>query len=588
MGLPSERSWADFLGSVSVFAALSDEMRTRIASRASSVTIPAGGWLFRRGDPGDSLYVVLSGRLEILLEGEEPQVARSLTRGAVLGELALLTGSKRSGSVCARRDSQLIRIAREDFAELLLEQPQFALELTKVLGSQLQDSRGIEAVTPALPTTIAIVAMEEGLPVEQFSSDLFQALARWKKVAWLDGTELEVDPDNVPAAYGPLLDQHEHDHDQVLLVSRWPRDNHSWSEFCLRQADRIIALTSARNLPPWLEHRRELHGCDLVLCCDDTFPIQMAPWLDALSPRAIHLLSRSSSSALVAELARRLAGRAIGLVLSGGGARGFAHIGVLEELDAAEITIDRVGGCSMGAFIGAMFAMELSPGAIRARCREEFVRGNPLSDYTLPVVSVVRGRKAKTMLSRTFGQMKIEELSREFLCVSCDLLSAELVVHRRGLLSDTVGASMSLPGIFPPVARAGRLLVDGGVLNNLPVGPMASGEGPIVAVDVTARFGTPEGSGPPASHAGVPRWAFRTRRGGGEPPLPNIKETLVRAISIGSVDAVGVARQQADLLIAPETGTVGMTEFEQLDRMVEAGRAAARTALAGAPDFASA
>jgi NTE family protein len=170
--------------------------------------------------------------------------------------------------------------------------------------------------------------------------------------------------------------------------------------------------------------------------------------------------------------------------------------------------------------------------------------------------------------------------------VSCDLLSGELVVHRRGPLLDAVAASMSLPGVFAPLSREGRLLVDGGVLNNLPVAPMASGEGPVIAVDVTARFRLPETTGPAREARSRAAWTFRARRGrGADPPLPGLRETLVRSIGIGSVAATESARNRADLLIAPETAAVGLLEFQRLDEMIEAGRRAAHSALAAAPDL---
>jgi NTE family protein len=188
----------------------------------------------------------------------------------------------------------------------------------------------------------------------------------------------------------------------------------------------------------------------------------------------------------------------------------------------------------------------------------------------------VRGNRAEALLRRTFGERAIEWLPREFFCVTCDLLSGELVVHRRGPLYEAVGASMCLPGIFPPVGAEGRLLVDGGVLNNLPVEPMAAtAEGPVIASDVTAQFDVPAATGRPRRGAGG--WVGRriAPRGAGTVPLPSLKETLTRSITIGSVDAVSAARKRADLLIEPETAGVGMLEFREIDRVVAAGRRAA-------------
>jgi NTE family protein len=579
----SDRSRADFLGAVPILAGLSEELRAEIGSRSTTLQLRAGAWLFRQGEPGDSLYVVCSGCLEAVVETPEQAIVRVLRRGAIVGELALLTESTRSASVRARRDSELLELTRSDFADLLAREPEFTLALTRELGRRLQASRALGSLESGIPATITLVPLDSAQPLRTIRDGLVAALRQWGPVALLQGREREDDP----SSYGPLLDRAEREHRQVLLVAGEPAEDDPWTAFCLRQSDRVLCLVGAGKIPPSLERYPKLQGCDLLLHQSGARSTEIGGFLDALRPRATHLLREGPAFAGdLSRAARRLAGRSVGLVLSGGGARGLAHLGVLEELVASELEIDRVGGCSMGAFVGAMFASEQPPEAIYARCREEFVLRNPLGDYTVPLVSLLRGTRARAMLVRTFGSSTIEELPRGFFCVSCDLLSGELIVHRHGRLLEAVGASMSLPGVFAPLARGGRLLVDGGVLNNLPVEPMAAmAEGPVIAVDVTARFL------PPRPRAGErPRarqWASRARRAvvGVETPLPRLKDTLARAIGIGSVDAVETARRRADLLITPETGVVGLLEFDQLDRMVEIGRQAARAALEAVPGF---
>src|SRR4029453_7342496 len=214
------------------------------------------------------------------------------------------------------------------------------------------------------------------------------------------------------------------------------------------------------------------------------------PLRAAVSPRTHHVVPAGSGFADgVARVARRLTGRSLGIVLSGGGARGFAHIGALGALADARFEIDRLGGCSMGSLIAALAASGAGSEEIADSCRAELVRCSPFTDYTLPRVALIRSRKAGAMLERLFGTTLVEELERPLFPASADLLSSRLVVHRRGTVVYAVGASMSIPGVAPPVRRAGRLLVDGGVLNNLPVDHMAeTGEGPVVAVDVIRRL----------------------------------------------------------------------------------------------------
>jgi NTE family protein len=567
-----------FLGGVPIFACLRPEMLAKVAEQAEPVALAAGAWLFHRGDPGDALYVIKSGRLEVLIEESGSEVARHLSRGAVVGELALVADTPRSASVRARRDSVLLKVRREEFEELMIE-PAFAVALNAAVAAQLRESRGLVLPEPAA-TVVAILPLEPGLPAEELADRLVQDLRPSLDVACLKPEDAEGDR----SGYGPVLDAAERENDRVLLLAGPLDEGDPWSEFCLRQADLVVAL-AGRGLPAKAHREPGLRGCELVYCRDDLDPGAAARLGEVLEPARSWSATTAGGWTLVDALARRLTGRSVGIVFSGGGARAFAHIGVLDELLRSNVKIDRVGGCSMGAYVGAMFAMGASPTTIRDRCREEFVQRNPLSDYTLPSVSLVRGQRAWAMIRRTFGRRMIHELPREFFSVSCDLLRGELVVDRRGLLADAVGASMCLPGILPPVQREDRLLVDGGVLDNLPVAAMASNEGPVIAVDVTARF---VGNGLEPDAGARAGWAFRGRRRTGPGrPLPGLKETLIRSIGIGSGEAIAAARKQADLLIAPDTGVVGMLDFAQLDRMVEAGREAAAAALAEAPELSS-
>lgn len=219
----------------------------------------------------------------------------------------------------------------------------------------------------------------------------------------------------------------------------------------------------------------------------------------------------------------------------------------------------------------------MDPDEIGARCYEDWVRRNPLTDYRLPRHSLLRGDRVTAMLRRNVTGL-IEELPRDFFCVSGDLPTAELVVHPRGELDEAVGASMSLPGLVPPRLAGERILVDGGVLNNLPVDVMAAtGEGPVIAVDVTNRFDPPSAEEQPT----VKR-RRRRRRAAVHSPLPGFTETLTRALMLGSVDTAEAARTHAGLVITPENDGVGLLEFHQLDRMREAGRRAVREALESA------
>lgn len=576
----------DALRHVAIFATLTPEVRAQFAARATPMQLRAGSWLFRAGDAGDCLYVVLSGRLEVVRESPDPVVLRVLGRGDAFGELALLTEESRSASVCARRDSELLKLARDDFASLLEQEPRFILTLTRSLGELLRDSRALEIERPPIPATIALVPLHAGAPTRQLADRLCEEIGRWHRVACLDGGAAG-DSEDRAASHAELLDRCERSAEQVLLVAHEPAWTDHWTQFCLRQADRVVALVGEEEPVPRVAVHPGVRGCDVVYCDATPGRIDSARWHDVLRPRASHRLMLDGALGPTARrIARRLAGRSVGVVLSGGGARGLSHIGVLEELAAAGVTIDRVAGCSMGSFIGAQFAAGADPHAIRECCREELVQRNPWSDYTVPVVAATRGRRLRDMFERVFGALEIQDLDLPYFCVSADLLSSELVVHDRGSIGSAVAASMCIPGTSPPVVTDGRVLVDGGLFDNLPVETMAGlGEGPIIAVDVTAQHAAPSGV-----RRGRPR-AQRLRSGvraaivGDEALRPGLRETMFRSIVLGSRDTTEAAKRYADLVITPETSSIGLTAFKELERARELGRQAARTALSEASQF---
>jgi predicted acylesterase/phospholipase RssA len=543
----------ELLARAPLLAGAEPETLDELARRARPVRVQAGELLIREGEAADRLYLVRSGRLRVLVERDDgPRAVRELGPGAAIGELALLTGSARSATVQAIRDSELLELDAAVFHDVLDRDAGFAVSVARTLAFQLQAS-GELLPPPVRPSVIAVGALDPSVDLGRLADDFGAALGVLGSVATVrrddaEGRELDV------------LDRAEREHGYVVLVDAG--DDPAWSAFCARQADRHVAFVGPGCAG-------ELVGAPADVDLVVTAPLprdELSALLDRLAPRSHHQLDAGRSGASLDRVARRLVGRALGVVLSGGGARGYAHLGAVEAIQEQGFTIDRIGGCSMGAFIGALHALGLDADEMRARCQEELVRRSPFNDYTLPRVSLIRSRKAGKMLDRVFGDAIVEELPVWFFTVSADLLASRTVVHRRGPVWEAVGASMSIPGLVPPLSRPGRLLVDGGVLNNLPVDVMAADdEGPIVAVDVIRRV----------DEAG----------GAVSPPLPSIMETLSRATVLGSVERAERNRRLADVVVTPDVQDVALREFSALDRTAAAGRVAMSEVLeAGAAD----
>ena len=565
---------AAFLRRVPVLSGLDDELLSRLAEQVARVSVRAGDWLVREGDVADSLYVIRSGRLEVIAEGPPETVIRILRRGAVLGELALLTEEVRSASVRARRDSELLKLGRRQFEDLISDAPGFALGLTHAMGAQLAASR-TPAVSAEPPRRIAALPLDQGAPVTEAADLMLDELRRHGSVA-----KLTSEPGQDSAEMFSRLDRAESEVDRVVLIGASSTPGDEWTDFCVREADSLFALSSGSPSREWLDHPDALVGCELVVLADAVTD----EVLDALQPREVQVLPEGSDLQPSVDLtARRLAGRAVGVVLSGGGARAFAHIGVMQELAQAGVTIDRIGSVSLGSLVGAGLAAGHRADDLAGAIRRAVIDMNPTGDYTLPLFSIIRGARVRSLLRGFFGDRRIEELRTRYFSVSCDLIDRQPVIHKTGPLFDAVQASLSIPGVFPPMSNAdGQLLVDGGVLDNLPVGTMAStGEGPVIAVDVTGRMGEfRKPSRPGLARLGRPIRRYLT---GTDAEVPRLGETIVRTVTVGSSDTAEAARRHADLLIQPQVEGVGILDWRQLDRVVEKGREAARRALESPP-----
>ena len=555
---------AQDLATVPLFAAMAPEQLSRLASTATMHHLQSGEWLFHQGDPGDSLYVVTAGSIDIVAEQPAVAVIRTLGRGQCIGELAVITGEPRLFGARAHRDSELARVSREDVDGLLLAEPSFGLALTRILGERLRWGRRAHNQSMS-PRIIALVPLHDGAPVTGVAAELGAALAEMGSLARVDHR------DPVTLA---TLDRLEAEHDRVLLVATGAARDDAWTEFCLRQSDRVVGIAGRRRDAAARPAPQRLHGCDLAFLADAGVEPPLREWMDALEPRTTHIL-RAGSTSGARRMARRLAGRALGVVLSGGGARGIAHIGVVEELQNQGYEIDRVGGASIGGMIGSLFAEGRSPDECMEVMDAEYVRASPLAGRTIPLVSLSRGVKGYAAQHRVHGGRHIEGLDVDFYCVSADLATQRLVVHRRGLVAVAVSATQALPAFVPPVRDGERILVDGGILNNLPVDPMLStGEGPVIAIDVSGALPAPR---PPRSRVPfVRRWIV----GPSVEWAPPITETVLRSILLGNALTDAAARERADAVIRPKLRGVPTMRFRDLESVRRLGREAAREAIA--------
>jgi NTE family protein len=552
---------------------LSEASLKRLLGQATWFGLPGGTMLPRDGENDRALFLIVTGSLGAFVEisrGERRLVAHVLA-GETVGEMSLISGEPQTAEFVALRDTELLRISREGFEALMARHPHVVLNLMRILVRRVQETLRKPAESP--PKTIAIVPLQDGLADE--------LLARWLADALTDMGSKAAVLDVTAAEHGAeWFNSFETLHDVVIYRGDAP--DSAWTHLCIRQADRIFLLARAdRPLPrrpfemPAFKARAGglpelllLHGASGPRNLPEEFSLRSGIF------KSHHHL-RADEAGDVRRLARFVAGRAVGLVLAGGGARGYAHIGVIKALIEAGVPFDHLGGTSMGAVIAAGLAAEWSYDELIARMRDAFVKRNPLSDFTLPLIALLRGKKVSERLQEHFGDIRIEELPKPFFCVSSDLTTGRIVVHRTGPLWRALRASVALPGILPPVTHEGHLLVDGGVMNNLPVDVMAAeARGPVIASDVTGEvdFYVKD-----SRYGERPVWWLLWQRMRGSPSIVSI---LMRSGTVGSEAQRRVVREQADLLFEPPLPEIGLRDWHALDQAIAEGYAHARMRIA--------
>jgi NTE family protein len=554
------------LAEMPLFSGLDPGLLREIASVVEWLTLPGGATLFSAGDPPDALYMVLSGCLGAF--SADPTRRRFLARiaaGDMVGEMGLISGRPRSADVVALRDTELARISAQAFNEVLRGQPEAMLRIARLTVDRLAQSQSPAAAARSRGAcTFTVLPQSVEVDFGGFASRLVKALAELGRAELVWSVRAKTHTSQ-------WFNKIEAANDYVVYVADPTPDR--WTKLCVRQADALLLLARAESpAGGWAalrgphDHSMAPQRSELILLHDRALETGAAArWLADLPEVPHHHVQDPGD---YSRLARVLTGRGVGLVFSGGGARGFAHIGIVRALREARIPIDLVGGTSMGAILGAGVALRWSIDELTERFRRAFVDSRPLRDYTLPFVSLVSGRKVSARLHEAFGDLTIEDLPLEFFCVSSNLTTGQMMVHRRGTLWRWLRASVAVPGVLPPVLHHGEVLVDGAAMNNLPVDVMRElGRGPVIGSDVGADRAFAAAS----EETDVPlpwqllRWTKARRR------CPSIFQILWRAGMVNSTASTIAHRAQSDLILQPSLAGVDMLNWDAFDRAIQAG-----------------
>ncbi len=555
------------------------------------VTLRRGEALFRQGDPADGWYIVLSGRLQVLRRDEfgDLKTLGEIGRGESVGELSLLSGEPRIVTPYALRDTELIRFSLEGFHALIDRYPLALKKLTRALIQKSIIAPHASAQRKASTRYYALIPTGPSAPVALFAQALRNALSTLGPTLGLGAQEL--------ATLGVLHDVAclPEGHPKWLRFTSWMEEegpHHAyvvletdatltpWTRRAVRLADHVVLVADATATPEpgpievgllaAHDHDRVRARRSLVLVHPPAtrLPSGTQAWLSHRQLDSYHHV-RLGDPGDLARLASILSGRAVGLTLGGGGARGYAHIGVAAALRELGIPIDMVGGTSMGAVIAAQVALGLS--------REEmidlnlrFMKRKPFAQYTVPMLALLNARRLQEGMQMAVGETRIEDLWVNYFAVSTNLTTTEMVVHDRGPVWEAVRASVSLPGILPPFVRGSHLLADGGVINNLPGDVMRQrGAGSVIAVNVSSADGVRV---PPSGIPSEWRIFWHKVLPFARPiPVPGLPAIVMRTLLLASAHRTALVERDADLVLKPPLNTYGLLEFNKIHDIAELG-----------------
>ena len=385
---------------LAILAHVDDQLIRDVVAASDWLRVPAGVSLFRVGDPPDGMYGLVAGRMRFFVEEDgRPMLTAEASAGVTFGEGSLLIGGGRSRTAVVVRDAELVRVQPDRFQQLMATSPTLATSIAGSVAARFafQDA----AAAPAAISSIMVDVASSNDQVVGFV-DQFQKAA---------GVDVAVVDHRVPSSLGVA-----------------------------RQSDLLLIVRSGHRLPHDLDRLHEWHAgldplaappVELVLVHHDgARPSGTAAWRRAF-PFTDHHHVEPPRPADVERLIRHLRGDAVGLVLSGGGARGMAHIGVLKAMAELSIPVDRIGGSSIGAIIGAQAALGRPWDEILETNRRAWTRLSLRLDVTFPTVSVSSGRRLRRVLDDFFDDIDIEDLWFPFFCTTVNLSRFRLEVHRQ-------------------------------------------------------------------------------------------------------------------------------------------------------------
>ena len=541
------------LADLDLFADLTDAQLSELESHLKLETVKSGDNLISEGEPSEALYLVVSGRFYVL-RGDRKKPLAEMGSGAFIGEIGFFSGSPRTATVCAARDSLVLRLKRRDFDILCKRFPEIWQHVTAMLAKRLVRITTVDPYfekTP--PKTIAIChAGVEPYP-ETVLDSLRRAFSKNTSCRILTSQTLSEEVSGANRKRDHVitrwLNDEEAKHDYLFFVA--DSNLTDWSSLAIRHADMVLFIgmhhgdeghsqKPLNDLEQFARGVHDLEGQRLLLIHEHGGEITGTHnWL---KNRTVHMHHHADagSKADFRRLARFVAGKAVGLVACGGGAYCAAHIGMFQAFLDAGLEFDIMGGTSGGAAMVGAFARGVDPEELDRRTHDIFVTNGALRRATWPRYSLLDHKVFDERLAHHYSDGRVEDLKIPYFAISTDLSHNRMRCIREGELWKVIRTSSAIPGLLPPVyTPEGDILVDGSLLSNVPLKQMCDLKaGPNVVIN----FDAPEITVPGLDYDALPSRGqlirsvalpFLAKR---FPDAPSASSILTRSLSVNRED----------------------------------------------------
>lgn len=554
-----------------LFGKLTQEQYEQIIHNSNTQNLKIGDYLFEEGDMDSCLFILLSGRLRVVKTGHsKTEILGDIGAGSVVGEFAFFTKEKRSASVYAVRNSEVLKMDEEGYKQVVKAVPQIALNLPSVILERLHTNQ-VQNRLGAAPKNIALLKLQRDFDIGNLGENLKEEFRNLGIESNFINEELRN-----KLSQNKLLEEIENNEKLNLIVcSDLDPD---WAYQCVLFCD-LLVLVSDFTAPPEITKIEEKinlknsvpHKTFLLLVHENcTKKISNTNlWLQNRNID-LHLHVREDNGRDLRRFCRIATNQGIGLALSGGGAKGAAHVGAVKALMEAGIEFDFVGGSSAGALYGmGMTISDFDFHQVYNYCQWGVEKKVTSRDYHFPFISLMTGKNMRSFLHAMLGNSHLEDFFINTFCVSTNYSTAKSTVHQYGLAKQKVEGSIAIPGIFPPVIIEGQLHIDGGVLDNLPVSAMYTMPVKhVVAISLSSRsqFDTNLAELP-----GAWKLFMNLFKRNNKIKVPKLPSILIHSLTLNDAKKRQIVESQVDLFLELDLKEYGLLEWNKWQEIVDKG-----------------